>query len=161
MTTHASLVRPRPTPAADSMNAVLLLTATPTETTARKLARPLLARAITDSMFGDSTRRLAQAHRADPRGTTHAYTFGWCPAAFDGQLGACHCIELPWCSSPPTSPASTAPSPCSVPVALATTVHDALVGFIRNSAPAGPRTRRTPHVQTLGGDCVAPKTREG
>ncbi len=47
------------------------------------------------------------------------------------------------------------------PFALATTVHDALVGFIRNSAPAGPRTRRTPHVQTLGGDCVAPKTREG
>lgn len=34
--------------------------------------------------------------------------------------------------------------PVAPPAALATTVHDALVGFIRNSAPAGPRTRRTP-----------------
>lgn len=126
----------------------------------------LLARAMTDSMFGDSTRRLTQAHRADPRGTTHAYTFGWRSGAFDGQLGACHCIELPLVFLTTDIPSLNGPSallgPVGPPAALATAVHDAWVGFIRNSDPGWPpHAPSAPHIQTLGGDRAAPDIHAG
>lgn len=38
------------------------------------------------------SRRFAAAHR----GRTHVYDFGWRSTAYDGALGACHAIELPF-----------------------------------------------------------------
>lgn len=115
----------------------------------------VLARAMTDGMFGDGTRRLADAHRADPRGTTHAYHFGWRPGAFDGRLGACHCAELPLVFLTTDVPSLTGPSALlgsvGPPTGLADAVHDAWVGFIRNGEPGWPaHAPRAPHVQRLG-----------
>lgn len=48
--------------------------------------------ALTDLVFRLPARRFAQAHR----GRTHVYDFSWRSAAYDGTLGACHAIELPF-----------------------------------------------------------------
>lgn len=48
--------------------------------------------ALTDLVFCIPARRFAQAHR----GRTHFYEFGWRSRAYNGELGACHAIELPF-----------------------------------------------------------------
>ena len=45
--------------------------------------------------FIDGTRRLTEAHAAQA-GRTYAYEFRWRSGAFDGRLGACHGVELPF-----------------------------------------------------------------
>lgn len=48
--------------------------------------------AMTDLVFRLPARRFAQAHK----GRTHVYDFAWRSGAYDGALGACHAIELPF-----------------------------------------------------------------
>jgi para-nitrobenzyl esterase len=48
--------------------------------------------ALTDLVFRLPARRFAGAHC----GRTHVYDFGWRSTAYDGTLGACHAIELPF-----------------------------------------------------------------
>jgi para-nitrobenzyl esterase len=48
--------------------------------------------ALTDLVFCLPARRFAQAHK----GHTHFYEFGWRSSAYNGELGACHAIELPF-----------------------------------------------------------------
>jgi para-nitrobenzyl esterase len=43
-------------------------------------------------VFGVPTRRLADAHT----GRTHRYVFTWRSPGWDGRLGACHGLELPF-----------------------------------------------------------------
>ena len=47
---------------------------------------------LTDLIFRLPARRFAAAHR----GSTHVYDFGWRSTAYNGRLGACHAIELPF-----------------------------------------------------------------
>jgi para-nitrobenzyl esterase len=48
--------------------------------------------AMTDLVFRWPARRFAALHR----GRTHGYEFGWRSPAFEGELGACHALELPF-----------------------------------------------------------------
>lgn len=48
--------------------------------------------ALTDLVFRLPARRFAAAHR----GRTHVYDFSWRSSAYEGALGACHAIELPF-----------------------------------------------------------------
>ena len=48
--------------------------------------------ALTDLVFRLPARRFAAAHK----GRTHVYDFSWRSTAYDGALGACHAIELPF-----------------------------------------------------------------
>ncbi|MGX1849605.1 carboxylesterase/lipase family protein [Streptomyces sp. NPDC055299] len=52
-------------------------------------------RLMTD-VYLDGSRALADAHSALPGTRTFAYAFDWRSPAFDGRLGACHCVELPF-----------------------------------------------------------------
>ncbi|MEU5019445.1 carboxylesterase family protein [Streptomyces angustmyceticus] len=47
-------------------------------------------------VYRAGSRALADAHSALPGTRTFAYAFDWRSAAFEGQLGACHCVELPF-----------------------------------------------------------------
>ncbi len=49
----------------------------------------------TDWMFGVPARRLADAHAAHT-GRTWRYVFGWRSPGWEGRLGACHALELPF-----------------------------------------------------------------
>lgn len=48
--------------------------------------------ALTDLVFRLQARKFARAHK----GRTHFYEFDWKSSAYDGALGACHGIELPF-----------------------------------------------------------------
>ncbi len=55
-------------------------------------AGEVLSRALTDLVFADGVRRLLAEHP----GRAFGYRFDWRSPRFDGQLGACHGLELPF-----------------------------------------------------------------
>jgi para-nitrobenzyl esterase len=56
----------------------------------------LLAAIITDWFFRIPAIRMAEAHAEPGAGATYMYEFAWRPPTFDGRLGACHALELPF-----------------------------------------------------------------
>jgi para-nitrobenzyl esterase len=64
----------------------------------------------TEAMFGASSRRLADAHAQDRRGKTFRHQFTWRSDAFDGRLGACHCVDLPYVFGTADQPALHGPA---------------------------------------------------
>jgi para-nitrobenzyl esterase len=65
---------------------------------ARQDATPgeLLAAIITDWYFRIPAMRMAEAHAQHGVSGTYMYEFAWKPPTFDGHLGACHALELPF-----------------------------------------------------------------
>ncbi|HEX9057705.1 MAG TPA: carboxylesterase/lipase family protein [Ktedonobacterales bacterium] len=83
--------------------------------------------------------RLAEAH-APSRAATYMYEFAWRSPAFDGRLGACHVLEIPFAFD--TLGCQTeALLGASPPQALADTMHAAWVAFATtgNPGPAWPK----------------------
>ncbi|MDQ6840004.1 MAG: carboxylesterase family protein [Actinomycetota bacterium] len=80
--------------------------------------------------------RLAEA-RSERRGRTYAYEFAWASAAFDGKLGACHAIEIPFVFD--HLGAQHGPSLFAddevLPQGLADTMHRAWVDFVTDGDP--------------------------
>jgi para-nitrobenzyl esterase len=85
-----------------------------------------LTEALHDAVFRWPARQFAAAHR----GRTHVYELDWRSPACDGELGACHGLELPFVFDTlatvtgPDGLAGTAP-----PQALATRVHSLWVQY--------------------------------
>ncbi len=91
----------------------------------------VLTEAMSDLVFRQPVRDFALAHR----GRTHVYEFGWRSPAFQGRLGACHALELPFvfdtlatCSGPEGLVGETAPQD------LADHVHMLWTGFARDGS---------------------------
>ena len=57
--------------------------------------KELMSALITDSIFRISTVRLLEAQKIH-QPNTYNYMFTWKSSAFDGSLGACHALELPF-----------------------------------------------------------------
>ena len=55
----------------------------------------LAAFVATDWVFRAPAERLLEAHH--PHGPTWSYRFAWRSTAFDGRLGACHALDIPFC----------------------------------------------------------------
>ncbi|MEU1628496.1 carboxylesterase family protein [Streptomyces sp. NPDC020096] len=98
----------------------------------------LAGRIITDT-FVHGSRLLTDAHARHQRARTFAYEFAWRSAAFDGMLGACHCVELPFVfhrTDIPSLHGDTALlGPGRQPDGLADQVHGAWLDFIRHGDP--------------------------
>jgi len=64
----------------------------------RKDASPgdLLAAISTDWFYRIPAIRMAEAYAQQDAGATYMYEFAWQPPTFDGRLGACHAIEMPF-----------------------------------------------------------------
>jgi carboxylesterase type B len=92
-------------------------------------ARPgdLLAAIQTDWFWRNPAIRLADAH-ASQGGATYMYEFAWRSPQFDGQLGACHALEIPFVFDTLGlgTEALWGPNP---PQSLADTMHAAWTGF--------------------------------
>jgi para-nitrobenzyl esterase len=90
-----------------------------------------LAGAMTDLVFRLPARHFAAIHR----GRAHLYEFGWRSPACNGELGACHALELPFvfdtletCTGP-AGIAGTEP-----PQALSDRIHRIWVDFVTSGA---------------------------
>jgi len=104
-------------------------------------ARPsdLMAAVITDWFWRIPAIRLAEARAAATAATfiaaTFVYEFTWRSPSFDGELGACHGVELPFVFDT-LDVANTAPRlGASPPQAVADTAHAAWVRFITHGDP--------------------------
>ncbi|MEV6208209.1 carboxylesterase family protein [Kitasatospora sp. NPDC051914] len=94
---------------------------------------------MSDHLFGSGSRRLAEAHARHPASRTYTYEFTWRSGAFEGALGACHCVELPFVFNRPDLPslrgtrALLGPGP--TPAQEAAAVHAAWVDFASTGDP--------------------------
>jgi para-nitrobenzyl esterase len=91
--------------------------------------------AMNDLVFRWPARQYAAAHR----GKTWMYEFDWRSPACDGELGACHGIEMPFVFK--TLPSVTGPrglAGMDPPQALADQVHDLWAGFAREGSMPWP-----------------------
>jgi para-nitrobenzyl esterase len=85
--------------------------------------------ALHDLVFRLPARWYAQAHR----GRTHFYEFDWRSTACDGELGACHGLELPFVfDTLPSATGTTGLAGTDPPQALADRVHRIWVQFATN-----------------------------
>ncbi|PRY38615.1 carboxylesterase/lipase family protein [Umezawaea tangerina] len=100
----------------------------------------LLSAIGTDYMFGVPTARIADAHAPHTAGTWR-YEFTWRSPAFDGRLGACHGIELPFVfdAVDRVDFGLLGITPTPETRTLATTVHQAWVRFAHDGDPGWPR----------------------
>ncbi len=136
-----------PVGAMDAIDEATLLAATagygvPAEPTIRQYrnhrpdARPsdLMAAVVTDWFWRIPAIRLAEARSAAPA-ATFMYEFTWRSPSFNGELGACHGVELPFVFDT-LDVANTAPRlGASPPQAVADMVHAAWVRFIAHGEP--------------------------
>jgi para-nitrobenzyl esterase len=87
----------------------------------------IYARVLTDLVFRLPARQFAAAHQ----GPTYCYEFAWRSPALNGELGACHALELPFvfdtlaCCTGANGIAGTCP-----PQTFADTVHGLWVDFM-------------------------------
>ncbi|WP_374275818.1 carboxylesterase/lipase family protein [Brevundimonas sp.] len=91
--------------------------------------------ALTEAMSDLVFRWPARAYAATHQGRTHVYDFGWRSPACDGELGACHAVELPFVFDTLT----TASGPKGIlgeapPQALANRVHRIWVDYARDGS---------------------------
>ena len=85
---------------------------------------------LTDGYYRMPALRLAESH---PH--AHVYEFAWRSPAFDGELGACHAIELPFVFDNLDDPSLAQLLGDAPPQAVATQVHAAWVAFAKTGDP--------------------------
>ncbi|MFE4667573.1 carboxylesterase/lipase family protein [Streptomyces sp. NPDC056716] len=110
-------------------------------------AGTVLAEALTDLAFRAPARRYAAAH-AD---RTHCYEFSWPSPLFEGRLGACHGIELPFVFD--TLPTAGGPDGLvgdHPPHDLARRMHRAWTRFATDGDPGWPVHGLTGQVAVMG-----------
>ncbi|WNV85975.1 carboxylesterase family protein [Umezawaea sp. Da 62-37] len=95
-----------------------------------------------DGMFGAGTRRVVAARSAADT-PTFVYEFTWRSDALDGELGACHVVELPFVFDHADLPSLHGPNALlgttAPPADLARRMHRAWVDFATTGDPGWPR----------------------
>lgn len=89
---------------------------------------------LTDWFFRIPAIRLAEAHVRN-NGRTYMYEFAWRSPAFDGHLGACHALELPFVFDTLGSPGMEILLGDNPPQQIADVMHAAWVSFATNGDP--------------------------
>ena len=90
----------------------------------------VLVSILTDYLYRIPAIRLAEVH---PR--AHVYEFDWGTPAFDGALGACHGVELPFVFDNLDAPDWAGMTGGAAPQSLADSVHGAWVRFAHTGDP--------------------------
>jgi para-nitrobenzyl esterase len=98
----------------------------------------LLAAIITDWFYRIPAIRLAEAHMQGT-GATYMYQFRWRSPQFDGQLGACHALEIPFAFDTLAVEGYEAMMGHEAPQQVAHTMHRAWVEFMTHGDPGWPR----------------------
>jgi para-nitrobenzyl esterase len=98
-------------------------------------AGELLASVVTDWFFRIPAIRLAEAH-AQGSGATYMYQFTWRSPGFDGKLGACHGLEIPFVFDTLDKEGFEVLLGDSAPQQLADAMHSAWVAFAISGNPS-------------------------
>lgn len=101
-------------------------------------AGELLAAIVTDWFFRIPAIRMAEAH-AQGSGVTYMYEFAWRSPKFDGKLGACHALEIPFVFDTLDKEGYEPLMGDGAPQQLADAMHAAWVAFARDGDPGWPR----------------------
>ena len=116
--------------------------------------RQLAAELITEAIFRGPATRLIKAHAAGS-GRTYAYEFTWRSQALEGQLGACHCVDLPAVFDTAQEPTLLGKrrllGPEGYPDGLAADVHAAWVRFVQTGDPGWREHKDDGHVMRIDG----------
>src|SRR5258708_6225324 len=115
----------------------------------RKDATPgdLLAAFATDLAYRIPAIRIAEAHTQQRAGATYLYEFAWPSPTFEGRLGACHLIELPFVFDNLDKEGFEGLAGTNPPQLVADAIHAAWVAFATSGNPAWPQfdlKRRAP-----------------
>lgn len=94
----------------------------------------ILSALVTDFTFRIPAVRLAEAH-ARNGGTPYIYEFSWRSPMFDGRLGACHALEIPFVFDNLDSGGLAAMTGDHPPQVLADAMHRSWVAFARDGNP--------------------------
>ena len=97
-------------------------------------AGDLLAAVITDWFYRIPAIRVAEA-RATAPASTYMYEFAWRSQQFNGRLGACHAVELPFVFETTEDSANAGLLGDGAPKHLAETVHATWVAFAKSGNP--------------------------
>lgn len=88
----------------------------------------------TERVFRIPAIRLAEAQAAQGA-PVWMYRFDWKTPAFDGKMGACHALEIPFVFDNLDAPGVGVFTGGAAPQSLATTTHDAWVSFAKSGSP--------------------------
>jgi para-nitrobenzyl esterase len=91
---------------------------------------------MTDRMFRIPAIRMAEAQASHQPANTFMYLFEFASTAFDGRLGSCHALEIPFVFDNLGKPGAqllTGPEP---PQSVADAMHAAWIAFVRTGSPA-------------------------
>ncbi|HJT59254.1 MAG TPA: carboxylesterase/lipase family protein [Ktedonobacteraceae bacterium] len=107
----------------------------------RKDATPgeLLATIITDWYFRIPAIRLAEAHAQQGSGATYLYEFAWQSPTFDGRLGACHALDVPFIFDNLDKEGYEGLAGTNPPQQVADAMHAAWVAFATSGNPGWPQ----------------------
>ncbi len=101
-------------------------------------AGELLSAIVTDWFFRIPAIRLAEAH-AQSTGATYMYEFAWRSPGFDGKLGACHGLEIPFVFDTLDKEGFEVLLGDDAPQQLADAMHAAWVAFAKVGDPGWQR----------------------
>jgi para-nitrobenzyl esterase len=95
----------------------------------------VLAAMVTDWFFRIPAIRLAEAHAHQGSGTTYMYEFAWQSPTFDGRLGACHALDVPFIFDTLDKAGYEGLAGSDPPQQVAEVMHAAWVAFATNGHP--------------------------
>ena len=101
---------------------------------------------LTDWFFRIPAIRMAEAHTQAGAGSTYMYEFSWRSPQFDGHLGACHALEVPFTFDNLDKEGMELLLGPNPPQQIADAMHKAWVNFATNGDPGWPQynmNRRT------------------
>ena len=90
---------------------------------------------IASALMTDWHYRIPALRIAEAKSGTHVYEFAWGSPAFDGELGACHALELPFVFDALEDPGFALLLGRQPPRAIATAMHRAWVSFAKTGRP--------------------------
>ena len=107
----------------------------------RKDATPgeLLAAIGTDWFYRIPAIRMAEAHAQQGAGATYMYEFAWQSPMFDGRIGACHAMELPFVFDNLDKEGFEGLVGTNPPQQVANAMHAAWVAFATSGNPGWPQ----------------------
>ena len=93
---------------------------------------------LTDRIFRIPAIRLAEAQLAHQPEHTFVYLFEWASTAFDGRLGSCHALEIPFLFDALDKPGAEMFTGPGAPRDLAVAMQEAWLAFARTGDPSHP-----------------------